>query len=333
MTVTEKLADSIDTFCDSPKECRACLLLTTIAWFLHTFLSYGTDSWVELSEGPTESNQGLWNHCSKTLSNTDITCRESVSYFLMYRNQDVPAWLHATRFFQSIGLLMSLASVVSSIFCTFVNMTDRKRDAQVAAVVINFVTACSMLIGSSIYGGQYRYAGWLKGYYLSWSFAFSIIAGLAHIVSGSIYMFTLPNSDSIQTISNNETTNQSQQPGEIVNNRDVHVNIPVPSAPPDAYLYYIPPSNEEYHPRYPPRGSINTPQPASTNRRQNSASTQNTGTDTHNDDDTCIVCFDHRVEILLRPCYHFNLCEGCSLLVTQCPTCRGIIQEKIKPYR
>lgn len=145
-----------------------------------------------------------------------------------------------------------------------------------------------------------------------------------------IFCFVL---DSIQTISNNETTNQSQQPGEIVNNRDVHVNIPVPSAPPDAYLYYIPPSNEDYHPRYPPRDSINTPQPASTNRRQNPASTQNSGTDTQSDDDTCIVCFDHRVEILLRPCYHFNLCEGCSLLVTQCPTCRGIIQEKIKPYR
>lgn len=46
-----------------------------------------------------------------------------------------------------------------------------------------------MLIGSSIYGGQYRYAGWLKGYYLSWSFAFSILAGVAHLVAGSIYMF------------------------------------------------------------------------------------------------------------------------------------------------
>lgn len=148
-----------------------------------------------------------------------------------------------------------------------------------------------------------------------------------------IFCFVL---DSIQTISNNQTTNQSQPPGEIVNNRDVHVNIPVPSAPPDAYLYYIPPSNEEYHLS---RGSINTPQPAGTSRRhavnsgQNPASTQNTETDTQSDDDTCIVCFDHRVEILLRPCYHFNLCEGCSLLVTQCPTCRGFIQEKIKPYR
>uniref|UniRef100_K1Q579 Putative apoptosis inhibitor ORF42 n=1 Tax=Magallana gigas TaxID=29159 RepID=K1Q579_MAGGI len=321
MTVTGKLAASIDTFCDSPKGSRACFFITTIAWFLHTFLSYGTDNWVELSEGQTESNQGLWNHCSKTLSNTDITCRESVSNFLEYRNQGVPAWLHATRFFQSAGLLMSLTSVVSSIFCTFVRKTFKKRDAQVAAAVMNFVAASIQPTSN-----QPQPPG-------------------ANVNNHNAYRaepsapppdpayYIPPPGDSIQTISNNETTNQSQQPGEIVNNRDVHVNIPVPSAPPDAYLYYIPPSNEEYHPRYPPRGSINTPQPASTNRRQNSASTQNTGTDTHNDDDTCIVCFDHRVEILLRPCYHFNLCEGCSLLVTQCPTCRGIIQEKIKPYR
>lgn len=95
MTVTEKLAGSIDTFCDSPKACRARLLFTTIAWFFHTVLSYGTDSWVELSGGPTESNQGLWNHCSKSLSNTDITCRESVSNFLEYRNQDVPDSIQA----------------------------------------------------------------------------------------------------------------------------------------------------------------------------------------------------------------------------------------------
>lgn len=154
------------------------------------------------------------------------------------------------------------------------------------------------------------------------------------IIPVFIFCFVL---DSIQTISNNQTSNQSPPAGEIVNNRDLHVNIPVASPPPDAYLYYIPSSND--HPRYPPRGSIPTPQPASTNRRyawnssQNLASTQNTGTDSLNDNDTCIVCFDHRVEILLRPCNHFNLCEECSLLVTQCPTCRGFIQEKIKPYR
>lgn len=49
-----------------------------------------------------------------------------------------------------------------------------------------------MLIGISIYGGQYRYVTWLKGYHLSWSFAFSILAGIAHLVSGAIYIFTLP---------------------------------------------------------------------------------------------------------------------------------------------
>lgn len=90
MAVTEILVGSIDTFCDSPVGCRACFFITTFAWFLYTFLSFGTDYWAELSEGSTESNQGLWNHCIKSLSNADITCRESVSNFLEYRNEDVP---------------------------------------------------------------------------------------------------------------------------------------------------------------------------------------------------------------------------------------------------
>lgn len=341
MTVTGILAGSIDTFCDSPKGSRACFFITIIAWFLHTFLSYGTDNWAELSEGPTESNQGLWNHCSKSLSDTDITCRESVSNFLEYRNQDVPAWLHATRFFQSAGLLMSLTSVVSSIFCTFVRKTARKRDAQVAAAVMNFVAACSMLIGSSIYGGQYRYVTWLKGYYLSWSFAFSILAGVAHLVSGSIYMFAPADSASVQP-----TSNQPQPPGANVNNHNAF--RPDPSAPPPDPAFYVPPPGGGYHPQYPPSSSNNQPYPpcntnqhypASTSQRhplnsgQNPSSTQNAGNDAQNDNDTCIVCLDHRVEILLRPCNHFNLCEECSKSLNQCPTCRGAIQDKIKPYR
>lgn len=341
MTVTGILAGSIDTFCDSPKGSRACFFITIIAWFLHTFLSYGTDNWAELSEGPTESNQGLWNHCSKSLSDADITCRESVSNFLEYRNQDVPAWLHATRFFQSAGLLMSLTSVVSSIFCTFVRKTARKRDAQVAAAVMNFVAACSMLIGSSIYGGQYRYVTWLKGYYLSWSFAFSILAGVAHLVSGSIYMFAPADSASVQP-----TSNQPQPPGANVNNNNAF--RPDPSAPPPDPAFYVPPPGGGYHPQYPPSSSNNPPYPpcntnqhypASTSQRhplnsgQNPSSTQNAGNDAQNDNDTCIVCLDHRVEILLRPCNHFNLCEECSKSLNQCPTCRGAIQDKIKPYR
>lgn len=59
---------------------------------------------------------------------------------IIYLKSFLSGWLHATRFFQSIGLLMSLASFVSSLCCTFVNITDRKRHAQVAAAVMNFVT-------------------------------------------------------------------------------------------------------------------------------------------------------------------------------------------------
>lgn len=348
MAVTETLAGSIDTFCDSPLGCRACFFITIIAWFLYTCLSYGTDHWVELSEGQTESSQGLWNHCSRSLIVTDMTCRESVSNFLEYRNRDLPAWLHATRFFQSVGLIMSLISVVSSIFCTFVRKTVNKRDTRVAAAVMNFAAAGSMLIGVSIYGGQYRYVVWLKGYYLSWSFAFSIIAGIFHLVSGVIYMFA---PSELGTASVQPASNQPQPPGAHVNNHNAC--RPEPTAPLPDPAYYIPPPGGEYHPQYPPSSNAipqyypnrnanpqyptnsNPQYPASNNQQhpvnsgQNPSSTQNA----QNDNDTCIVCWDHRSEILLRPCNHFNLCERCSSSVTQCPTCRGVIREKIKPYR
>lgn len=74
-----------------------------------------------------------------TISN-NILSIQYLKSCIIYLKPFLSGWLHATRFFQSIGLLMSLASFVSSLCCTFVNITDRKRHAQVAAAVINFVT-------------------------------------------------------------------------------------------------------------------------------------------------------------------------------------------------
>ena len=68
MTVSEKLADSIDTFSESSRGSRACFVLTLSAWFIHT-LSYSTNGWAEISEGALEASQGLWNHwndCSRS---------------------------------------------------------------------------------------------------------------------------------------------------------------------------------------------------------------------------------------------------------------------------
>lgn len=142
------------------------------------------------------------------------------------------------------------------------------------------------------------------------------------------------------------TSNQPQPPGANVNNNNAF--RPDPSAPPPDPAFYVPPPGGGYHPHYPPSSSNNQPYPpcntnqhypASTSQRhplnsgQNPSSTQNAGNDAQNDNDTCIVCLDHRVEILLRPCNHFNLCEECSKSLNQCPTCRGAIQDKIKPYR
>lgn len=155
------------------------------------------------------------------------------------------------------------------------------------------------------------------------------------------FIFFLDVSASIQP-----TSNQPQPPGANVNNHNAC--RAEPSAPPPDPAYYIPPPGGGYHPQYPPSNFTNpqyppsntNPQyPASTSQRhplnsgQNPSSTQNAGNDTQNDNDTCVVCLDRRSEILLRPCNHFNLCEVCSRSLNQCPTCRGAIQDKIKPFR
>jgi len=46
----------------------------------------------------------------------------------------------------------------------------------------------------------------------------------------------------------------------------------------------------------------------------------------------CIICHEHQVCILLKPCNHANVCEGCSLKLTNCPIDRAIITSQEKIY-
>ncbi|XP_022338986.2 uncharacterized protein LOC111134338 [Crassostrea virginica] len=302
MAVSEKLAASIDTFSDSSRGSRFCFVLTLSAWFIHT-LSYSTNGWAEISEGALEASQGLWNHCSRSAISTDFTCCETVGNFFQSKNQGIPAWLHAVRFFQSVGLLTSLASLVFSVLCTFVSKTVKNRGVQIAAAVLNFLAAGSMLVGVSIYGGQYRYETWIKSYYPSWSFAFSIIAGVCYLISGFVHVFT--DSASIQPQQNEQPqSNQSD------NQR------PEPSAPP-LPPYYIPPP-EGQHPQYPPSSGQAHP---------------STAADGNSEPNTCCVCLDHPPEIMFMPCRHMKTCEQCANPMTTCPICRGTILEKIRPFQ
>lgn len=89
MTVTEKLVDSVDTFCASPGGCRACFVIIFIACFLHA-LSYGSNAWAEISEGSVEACQGLWNYCSTSMTTPDYTCCETVHNFLDLQGRSIP---------------------------------------------------------------------------------------------------------------------------------------------------------------------------------------------------------------------------------------------------
>lgn len=46
----------------------------------------------------------------------------------------------------------------------------------------------------------------------------------------------------------------------------------------------------------------------------------------------CIICHEHQACILLKPCNHANVCEGCSLKLTNCPIDRVVITSQEKIY-
>ncbi|XP_078315860.1 uncharacterized protein LOC144620080 [Crassostrea virginica] len=188
MTTSEKLASAIDIFRDSPKGMKACFFMTLISCFIY-IVSFSSDGWAYMSKGSLMTYQGLWNHCSSSNISNNFTCCESVENFYKNKNQKIPAWFNAVRVLQSIGLCTSLASVILSVLCTSVSGTVNKREVQIAAAVLNFLTAGSILIGVSIYGGKYKYETEIENYNIFWSFIVSIIAGVSYLTTGFFYLF------------------------------------------------------------------------------------------------------------------------------------------------
>ncbi|XP_061198204.1 uncharacterized protein LOC133206268 [Saccostrea echinata] len=312
MTVTEALIASVDTFCESPGGCKACFFIIFFAWFFHT-LSYGSDVWAEISEGSVDANIGLWNHCSKSATSPDFTCCETVGNFLGYHGRRIPAWLHASRFFQSVGLLTSMASVVFSILCTFVSPTVNKKGVRITAAVLNFLAAGGILIGVSIYGGQYRYESWMKSYFPSWSFAFSVISGIFYLVTGFVYLFAHPHS-----VHPNSQQGQNQPPPNTQRTQ--------PTAPPMESFHGTRPNHS-----HPTSGVLSSQEPPQSGTRPAQDSGNNAPRSS--DDEICCICLDSPSEILFLPCRHQRCCESCAESVQLCPICRRSITEKIKPYR
>jgi len=40
----------------------------------------------------------------------------------------------------------------------------------------------------------------------------------------------------------------------------------------------------------------------------------------------CSICFKNKKNIILNPCFHFNLCEECLKKIDKCPICRKEIE-------
>ncbi|XP_062567966.1 uncharacterized protein LOC134230207 isoform X2 [Saccostrea cucullata] len=174
------------------------------------------------------------------------------------------------------------------------------------------IPAGGILIGVSIYGGQYRYELWLKSYFPSWSFAFSVISGIFYLVTGFVYLFAHPHS-----VHPNSQHGQNQPPSNTAR--------PEPTAPPmeNSGGYWPPqshPSGGIVQSQYPPHSERNN---VSNNRPES------------DDENTCCICYDRQPEMLFLPCRHQRCCEICARSddLSLCPICRQVIIEKIKPFR
>lgn len=46
----------------------------------------------------------------------------------------------------------------------------------------------------------------------------------------------------------------------------------------------------------------------------------------------CVVCFERKRSLLLRPCSHMCLCDTCGHVVKECPLCRETVSERIRVH-
>merc|ERR1712039_489053 len=51
------------------------------------------------------------------------------------------------------------------------------------------------------------------------------------------------------------------------------------------------------------------------------------------DEDTCKICYDKEIDVVLFPCGHFILCRWCAQKVSDCPVCRFVITDVIRTYK
>lgn len=46
----------------------------------------------------------------------------------------------------------------------------------------------------------------------------------------------------------------------------------------------------------------------------------------------CKICLANPCDVIFQPCKHMCCCKPCSVLVSQCPICRGDVRERISVF-
>jgi hypothetical protein len=50
------------------------------------------------------------------------------------------------------------------------------------------------------------------------------------------------------------------------------------------------------------------------------------------EDKLCVICMEASKCVCLVPCGHICACEACAVPLDSCPTCRAVIQQKIRAF-
>lgn len=51
------------------------------------------------------------------------------------------------------------------------------------------------------------------------------------------------------------------------------------------------------------------------------------------EDNDCKICFEKRIDIVLTPCGHVVVCDGCSKDLKNCPVCRNNVVKAVKMFK
>ncbi|XP_041360856.1 uncharacterized protein LOC121377062 isoform X2 [Gigantopelta aegis] len=142
---------------------KVCLILIPLGALLH-LIGFASPYWFSV----LIIHSGIWRVC-----NTNGKCADYLD------SSNLPGWLRATQFFETVGLILIGAAGILLILTILVQMFRDKKIFPILNAILCFAAAGCIFVGVIIYGTQDGFSS-----YLSWAFALCIVGGILVGVAG-----------------------------------------------------------------------------------------------------------------------------------------------------